>query len=296
MENKRNKTILIAAGIVITVILIIVIIFGRAGKNKKGTTVVCTFNPLYVMAENLLKDTGINVVNMTENLTGCIHNYQLTTKDMKAIDGAAVLLANGSGMESFLDNVKTNYPDVTVIEIAAAHKEVANPHLWMNTDFELDCLDYVSMALIKRFPELKEKINENLEVYAEKIIDGPYQKKLEILDIIENDMRSVRCICFNEAFEIFTRSMGMSNIAVFSLDENELPSANEIADAIAKAKKSKEVLILIEKDQAFHAHKVAGETGATVLFIDPLTGTSDPDSYIDIMNANLEAIEEYLKR
>jgi zinc transport system substrate-binding protein len=275
--------------------MLLVIIFGRKGKNGKETTVVCTFNPLYVMAENLLEDTGIRVVNMTENLTGCIHNYQLTTKDMKAIDGAAVLLANGSGMESFLDNVKTNYPDVTVIEVAAAHKEVDNPHLWMSTDYEMDCIDYVSMALTKRFPELKEKIDENAEKYGEKIIEGPYEKKLEIAETIENSARSIRCICFNEAFEVFTESMGMSNIAVFSLDENELPSANEVAEAIEKAKRCKEVIILIEKDQVFHSHKISGETGAAVIYIDPLTGASDKDSYIEGMNANLEAIEEYLK-
>ncbi len=281
---------------VVVIILCIVFAIGRGkGGDGKEPTVVCSFYPVYVIAENLLKGTGCNVVNMTENLTGCIHDYQMTTKDMKSLESADLLLINGSGMESFLDNVKKNHPKLPIIEMAATHREEENPHIWMNTDYEMDCIDYLAAALCQQFPEMKQTIEKNASEYTDKVFEGPYNQRLTLSDRILEAEADIACICFNEAFEVFTESIGLHNIAVFSLDENELPSANEIAEAIEKAKKCDKVVVLIEEELAFNADKVVRETGATMIFLDPLTAGNGPDSYIEGMTKNLKAIEDYLK-
>ncbi|MCR5824206.1 MAG: metal ABC transporter substrate-binding protein [Lachnospiraceae bacterium] len=292
-EDKKKIIFISTAALMILAIVLVVGVLGKGGKQS-GNTVVCSFYPVYVLTENLLEGTNVNVVNMTENLTGCIHDYQMTTKDMKALEGAKVLVVNGGGMESFLSNIKKNYPELAVIETAATHSEEENPHLWMSTDFEMDCIDYVSEALCEQFPNKKEKIRKNAQKYADEVFEGPYGKRLELSDRIEESGLDIDCICFNEAFEVFTEALGLHNIAVFSLDENEMPSANEIAEAIEKAKKSENVAVLIEKDLAFHADKIVNETGAKVIFIDPLTTGEGTDSYIKGMTENLKAVEEYL--
>ena len=53
---------------------------------------------------------------MTSAQTGCLHDYNLTTKDLKTLSNADVFVINGAGMESFLDDVLVNYPDLKVIE------------------------------------------------------------------------------------------------------------------------------------------------------------------------------------
>ncbi len=293
-ENKTKIAFLAGAGIII-VLMCVFIFFGKVRKaGNKDVTIVCSFYPVYVLAENIFEGTGVNVVNMTENLTGCIHDYQMTTKDMKALEGARLLMVNGGGMESFLENVKKNYPDLPIIEVSECHPEEDNPHIWMNTDYEMDCIDHLCTVLCEEFPDMKDVITKNAEKYADKIFKEPYNLRLEILDKLELEERNIRVICFNEAFEVFSESLVMNNIAVFSLDENETPSAGEIAEAIEKAKRCKEVIVLIEEELAFNADKIVAETGAKVICIDPLTSGNNKDSYIDGMMKNLKAIDEYL--
>ena len=60
---------------------------------------------MYVLAENLTEGvSGIEVSNLTENQTGCLHDYQLTSRDMKLLSRADVFLVNGAGMELFMEN------------------------------------------------------------------------------------------------------------------------------------------------------------------------------------------------
>lgn len=109
-------------------ILIMVIIIGggmaitkgiekKDNVNEDKIKVVTSFYPIYVAAANVVSDMdNIELVNLTENQTGCLHDYQLTTGDMKTLEDADVLVINGGGMESFIEEVVKSYPDITVIE------------------------------------------------------------------------------------------------------------------------------------------------------------------------------------
>ena len=51
------------------------------------------------------------MVNITSNVTGCIHDYELTTDNLRTLSDADVLFINGGGMEEFTlkatESVKT---------------------------------------------------------------------------------------------------------------------------------------------------------------------------------------------
>ena len=65
-------------------------------------TVVTSFYPIYLFALNLLDGVdGVEVTNLTEPTTGCLHDYQLQTGDMKTLARADAFLINGAGMEGF---------------------------------------------------------------------------------------------------------------------------------------------------------------------------------------------------
>ena len=44
---------------------------------------------------------------MAEQNVGCLHDYQLQTRDMVTLEGADALVINGGGMEQFMDKVMT---------------------------------------------------------------------------------------------------------------------------------------------------------------------------------------------
>jgi zinc transport system substrate-binding protein len=93
------KKVLLAA-----IIAAILFTFPAAFAQEK--VVVTSFYPIYILAMNLTVGIeDIRVENLAAPNTGCLHDYQLLTGDMRTLSGAQVLLINGAGMESYLDTV-----------------------------------------------------------------------------------------------------------------------------------------------------------------------------------------------
>jgi zinc transport system substrate-binding protein len=79
--------------------------------------IVTTFYPVYMIGLNIADQIeGVEVKSLTDLNTGCLHDYQLTTEDMKIISSADIMIINGGGMEGFLEDVVANYPKLTIID------------------------------------------------------------------------------------------------------------------------------------------------------------------------------------
>lgn len=79
--------------------------------------VVSSFYPMYIAAAYLLQDVDtVWLSNLSEPQTGCLHDYTLTTGDMKTLSKASAFVINGGGIEPFLDDVTAAYPDLTIID------------------------------------------------------------------------------------------------------------------------------------------------------------------------------------
>ncbi len=87
----------------------------KADDNKFH--IVTSFYPVYIATLNVTDGIeGVEVTNMTENSNGCLHDYQLTAKDMRKLEHADVFIINGAGMETFMEAVLETYPNLTVID------------------------------------------------------------------------------------------------------------------------------------------------------------------------------------
>ncbi|MDD5936039.1 MAG: metal ABC transporter substrate-binding protein [Clostridiales bacterium] len=87
-----------------------------SSNDKDETVILTSFYPMYVLTLNLVDGVdGVKVINLTENQTGCVHDYQLTTKDMREIAEADIAILNGGEMEEFMEEVINNYPELQVI-------------------------------------------------------------------------------------------------------------------------------------------------------------------------------------
>ena len=84
-------------------------------------TVVTSFYPMYVAAQNVIGDAdGVTLANLSEPQTGCLHDYQLTPADMQLLSKADVFIVNGGGIETFLAEVASAYPSLTIVEASEA--------------------------------------------------------------------------------------------------------------------------------------------------------------------------------
>lgn len=269
-------------------------------NSNKILTVAASFYPMYIFSLNVAKDVpNVKVIDMTKPMTGCLHDYSITTDDMKTLDGAQVFVINGAGMESFMDKVTQQMPNLKVIDsstgiqlIKSPGDEGDNPHLWVSISNAIIQVKNIGEQLAKLDPANAQKYKVNTDVYVKKL-EAERVKMHKSLDNVKN--RDI--VTFHEAFPYFAKEFNLNIAGVIEREPGSEPSAKELQETIEKVKKLKVKALFAEPQYSSKAaDTIAKETGSKVYTLDPIvSGPMDADAYINIMDSNLKVLKEALK-
>ncbi|MBQ9118512.1 MAG: zinc ABC transporter substrate-binding protein [Lachnospiraceae bacterium] len=117
---KRKLLILLAIMLVFSGISLgLIRAYGRRSMElpEEELVLVTSFYPVHLLAQNLLEGAeGVSLINLTENHTGCLHDYQLTTQDMLTLEYADALIINGGDMELFVTAAVEGQPELVLID------------------------------------------------------------------------------------------------------------------------------------------------------------------------------------
>ena len=271
----------------------------RADTDDGSIKVVTSFYPIYIIAENVIGDAGgIDLENMAAPTAGCLHDYQLSTGDMKKLSKADLFIINGGGMESFLDNAVSLFPELDILDSSAGvtvldstdnghdnhegHSHEENSHFWMYPENAEVTAENICAKLSALSPENADKFRENTDAF---------KKAVSSLDTFDGS--GVKACVFNEAFEYFALTYGMDIKYSVEMDENRTPSAKELAEIITDINEEN-ISLLIASDDASKtiADMIARETSAEVIILDPiLSGDFSPSDYTDSMNKNTRILK-----
>ena len=290
--------------IVIIVLCIILIIGFIVWKNiernnndvsSSKTRIVTSFYPMYVIALNLTEGAeGIELSNMADVNVGCLHDYTLTTEDMKKVENADIFISNGLGMENFISKILESNSDMKVIDSSNNLENVIsngieeNAHIWTSID------NYI-LQVQNIAEELKTADAKNAEVYTQNV-----QKYVDELNKLNEEYKSKlaklngeKAICLNEAFEYMGQELGMEMITIKTDHEESAISAGMLKSVINKVKEDDIKIIIIDKnDSKTNAETIANETGAKILELNSgLTGELNKDAYINQMRENMNILE-----
>ena len=294
--NKHIKYIIVFAIILIIIIALIVLNINKRNKenvNDAKTKIVTSFYPMYIIAENLLEGTkNIELVNMADVNVGCLHDYTLTTEDMKKVENADFFIINGLGMEKFLDKVINTNSNMYIIDssqniqnlIKDEDENETNPHIWTSIDNYISQVKNISK-------ELQNKDTLNAQIYKEneeKYVDKLENLKEEYLKTLKN-LEGQKAIILNEAFEYLAQEIKLDYTTVKADHEESTLSAEVLKNIIDKVKKENIKIIIIDKnDNTSNAETIANETGAEIYKLNSgLTGSLDKDAYIKAMEENV---------
>ncbi len=291
-------------GIVVIICIIIAIIILNLNKNTDQDDgkykIVTTFYPIYIMTANITQGAeNIELVNMADINTGCIHDYTLNTEDIKKIEKADMIIQNGLGLESFLDEITTNNSKIKIVntsenitDLIQENNEI-NPHVWTNLNNYIDQIITIKNELINNNPQNKEIYTNNAEEYINKIeeLQKKYNTELEKL-------KEEKAICLNESFEYLGKQLGMNFINIPTNHEESTMSAETLKNVINQAKSENIKIIIVDiNDDIKNAQTIANETGAKIYALDSaLTGNLSKDSYLNSMNGNLEKLKEAISK
>lgn len=285
-------------------------------ESNNKLTIVTSFYPMYISTLNIVKDIpNVEVLNMTTSQTGCLHDYSLSTKDLKTLSNADILIINGAGMESFLDDVIDEYSDLKIIEASKGidliedtehddhsedhdhedHDHDVNPHVWVSISKNIEEVSNIAEELSSLDPNNANEYQDNANEYIAKLENLKTEMHSTLDNIAHKDI-----ITFHEAFPYFAEEFGLNIVGVIEIEPDSEPSAKEVENIISIINEKNIKALFTEPQYSSKiADTIAKETGASIYTLDPIvTGDSNEKAYNDYiikMQENLNTLKEALK-
>lgn len=293
--NKSKKVLFVVIMLLILTaigVAIIAISINTTKTNEEKEvkedkfTIVTSFYPMYIATMNIVEGADVDLRNLSEPKTGCLHDYQLTTEDMKLLSTADAFVVNGGGMEEFLRDVVAKYPKLKIVDASnGIDIEDDNAHVWMSIKNHIRQVENITKGLCEANPE-------NASIYQDNATK--YINKLNELLITEDDsLKGNNVMLFSEAYEYLADDFGLEVKGILDLDEEKDISAGELASTIDTIKKENVPLIIAEKEYGEKmANAVMKETGVKTIYLNTIIrGDYNKDAYINGMKSNIELLK-----
>lgn len=326
---KKNKYLFVLLLLIsITVVCSVGTFFYVKLNNRQIASddeilVMTSCNPVYIATLNVLDGVeGYSVQNLSQPTTGCLHDYTLTTEDMKNLSKADVLVVNGGGMEGYLDDVIEAYPDLRIIntyediehsngfvgmdtylieeedEEHEEHEEGeehhhdhgANSHIWMDERlFQCQVMSIANGLMELAHDSEKTVIADNAKKYI---------GQLEVIDKqgMDKVFTGANVAILHEAFAYTAQSIGANVVAIMDLDEERQVSAGEVSEFLDAIQANDINIVFAEYDYGNAMGKLIEEqTDAKVVYLETLVhGQYGADDYVKVINQNYKLISEKL--
>ncbi|MBQ8202154.1 MAG: zinc ABC transporter substrate-binding protein [Clostridia bacterium] len=275
-------------------------------------TVVTSFYPIYLFALNLTDGLeGVEVRNLAAPGTGCLHDYQLQTGDMKVLGTADAFLINGAGMESYLSGVFETFADLPVVDASAGiallesceeeghehdheHEHLYNAHIWLDAGNAAIMANNLAEGLMQALPQHAEAIALNRDAYIARLTALDQELTAALGDLPRKDI-----ITFHEAFPYFASAYGLNVAAVVARDPDDALSPRALAELVKTVRSLGVPPLFVEPQyEDMAAQTLSRETGAKIYTLDPVVTGPETDVpltfYEDVMRANMQVLIEAL--
>ena len=270
-------------------------------KPAEPFRIVTSFYPMYVATINITDGVdGVEVYNMTKPQTGCLHDYQLMTDDMKTLEKADAFVINGAGMEDFMDKVTEQQKKLKVIDasrgIELIHDEEGdNPHVWLSVTDAIAQTRNIADQLKEADPTHAAQYEKNAAAYIEKLTSLKSEMHAALDNVPHKDI-----VTFHEAFPYFAKEFNLNIIGVVEREPGTEPTPTELQETIEQVNALPSKVLFTEPQYSpAAAETIARETGAKIYTLDPVvTGEATPqakNAYIDTMKKNMKILQEALQ-
>lgn len=290
-------------------------------NDESDLLVMTSCNPVYLATVNVVGDAdGVIVQNLSQPTTGCLHDYTLTTEDMKNLSKADVLVVNGGGMEGYLEDVVEAYPNLPIIDTFEAveetypviieeeaeeeeedhdhgtaseehhHDSGANSHIWMSEEIYAGQVQAIAEGLTAIDSSNAKLYASNADTFI-----GVMDSQIDTQGVDEA-LSGTNVAVLHEAFAYTAQSLGANVVATMDLDEERQVSAGEVSSFIDTIKENDVKIVLAEYDYG-HAmgELITEQTEAKVVYLETLVhGDYSGLDYITVLNKNYAVIKNSL--
>ena len=337
--NKTIKKNLILAGILAVVtaagFAFTALTGGFEKQEVKEDTfrIVTSFYPVHIGALNVADGLEqVEVMNLTENISGCLHDYQLTAADMKKLEHADVFVINGAGMEVFLDSIKKAYPKLPLIDtskgitlleavehdhsheadveslyhaeeepihddLGEVHAEEEHNHSEYNGHIWMNPDNYVIQIenMVHGLAKLDQEHGKDYEKNGHLYIEKVEQVAKE-LEEVRKEHEEEQIVIFHDSYAYLADKLRFQIVYQVIMEEDTSMSAGEIAEIVEEIKLHEVSVLLAEKQFSEQIPmRIANETDSKVVVVDSLvSGEVEKDAYLNGMRETIRILKEEL--
>ena len=219
------------------------------------------------------------------------HTYELKPSQVRQVAEARLLVLNGAGLEYWAEKLvrAAGNPTLQVVDTsrgiplldAGAHG--ANPHIWLDPQQAMRQVEHIRDALARLDPGHAAAYRENAARFLAELQDLDREIAAEV-----RGWRTKQFIAFHPAWVYFARRYGLEQAGVIERSPGREPSPAELARIVETAKRVGARAIFAEPQfSPKAAEAIARESGARVLFLDPLGSSLKDRSYLAMMRSNV---------
>lgn len=309
---KRNVVLMLMLGMILSFCTGCT---ASGDTNQQGDLILATTYPVYYLTQRITEGAEAEEFHLDLMVTeqvSCLHDYSLTTTQMKKLDRARLVILSGAGMEEFLEDALQYVSEDSIVDSALGidllagehheghhgghhdeHTEEPDPHIWMDPERYAQQGENICNALCKAYPAYADLFLRNTEALCR-----------ELLTLKEAGLKrlsTVSCrqlVTFHDGFAYFAQAFDLELLASAEVEDGASPSARDIR-AIAEIIRDHQVPVVFEEtyaNEAAHisATTVASEAACAADSLNLFMG-ADGRSYTEVMNENIETLMRYLQ-
>ncbi|MCL5057738.1 MAG: metal ABC transporter substrate-binding protein [Actinobacteria bacterium] len=274
---------------------------GPPGRSSGGKIRVCaTTYPLYDFAKNIGGDRIEAFMLLPPGAEP--HHWEPAPGDIIKISGSDVLVYNGAGLESWLENtlIQVDRNKTAVVDSSSGvdlirgedGEQGQDPHIWLDPVNAQKMVDNILEGLVKADPANKDYYAANAREYKARLaeLDGRYRAALSGAGIRQ-------IVVSHDAFGYLARRYGLEQISARGLSADSEPSPARLAEIVELVREHHIKYIFYETLVSPKVSEtIAEEAGVGTLVLNPVAGLSEEEmaggeDYLKIMGENLENLK-----
>lgn len=279
--------------------------------EKDTPKTVTTIYPVYDMARQIAgqRVEVICLMNPGESP----HTFEFTPERIKKLEGAEIAIKVGLGLDDWLDNtLKSLDSNISIYDIHKGiefmegecshdhgsdhhdtnhHHGQANPHIWLSLENAKIIVENIYHILSENYPEYDNYFVENKQHYLEEIKDLDAAFKQEAQGFSKK-----KFIAHHDAWVYLAHDLGIEQVMsvepfpgkeptpAYIIQLQKTVDQYNIETVFIEPQLSPDVVNFLTQDMALE-----------VRTLDPLGGTDETETYLELMTYNFEQIKGALK-
>lgn len=259
----------------------------KTESDNEALTIAATTYPVYCLTLAVCQGVDeVDVCAVINQEISCLHDYTLSVNDMKAIEGADLIVMNGLGLEEFMTDALQSAAGETYacsdgIELIYTQEGEADPHIWLDPERAALMVENIGEKMAQFNEENAEIYKNNAQTAAKELRNRAAQWRDE-LSVMEH--REI--VSFHDGFEYFADAFDLTVLRSIEEEAGSEASAKEIAEIVQMIKDYDIKTIFTEKN---------GSTSTADAIARELDDSVEVAALTMIMSGEIGGIDSFLE-